>query len=128
MRWFSNAFKSQQMRHLGVALATTGAAAAVAASAVLAARPESAALLQASEGAPPTMEEWSAVRPAHAQSRSPKDADRVTSGPWVKRARIEATAAHADTPAPTGADVSVPDAAEALRGVAADALEPAPTF
>ena len=128
MRWFSDAFKSQQMRQLGVALATTGAAAAVAASAVLAAAPESAALLQARLGGSPTLES-SAVRPAQiARSRSPKDADRATPGPWVKRERAEATAGRADSLAPTDTDVSVPAAAEALRGVAADALEPAPTF
>lgn len=128
MKRILDAFTAQPMRQLGVAVAITAAAAAVAASVVYAERPQSDEPLAPNAGIA-TLTSSSASRIAQrAHGRSPKDADRLTPGPWVKRPGGEA--AHVDdvqAPVAMPADSSVPSAQEALRDVAVEATL-APTF
>jgi hypothetical protein len=128
MKRILDAFTSQSMRRLGVAVAITAAAAAVAASVVYAERPQGEQLLANNDGIAPLSSSSASPVVQRAHSRSPKDADRLMPGPWAKRPA--GRAAHVDDvqgPAKMLPNPSVPDAAEALRDVAVETTL-APTF
>lgn len=128
MKSILNAFKSQQMHRLGMAVAITGAAAALAASVVFAERPESDRRLPQGESAQPVAGSGTVRSELRAQARSPKDAGRLIPGPWVKRPRFQALADRPDPGSAMPTDISVPDAAGALKDVAAEATEESPSF
>jgi hypothetical protein len=121
-------FKSRQMRRLGMAVAITGAAAAVAASVVLAERPESDRVLPPSASAEPFSGSGAIRSEIRAQSRSPKDAGRLIPGPWVKPPRFDTLADKVDAGSAMATDLSLPDTAGALKDAAAEAAEASPTF
>ena len=127
MKWLFDASRPH-LRRLGTAVAITGAAAAVAGGVVLAERPESDRLSRPAAIAVPVTDS-SAQGPApHHQTRSPKDADRLMPGPWVKRSRVHASADPVDAEPSASADLSLPAAAEALAHRPADTAEAPPSF
>jgi hypothetical protein len=128
MKWILNSLKSQQVHRLAVAVAITGGAAAVAASAMLAERSGRDPSLAAS-GRPALVSGGSGFSSdQRGRIRSPKDADRLMPGPWVKRSRVDASADQAGAGVTSPTDASLPAAAEALKDLAVEATELPPTF
>jgi len=124
----SNAFRSRQMRGLGVAGAIAGAAAAVAASVVIAERPQNDRLLPPSASAELVSPGGASRSEPRVRTRSPKDAGRLIPGPWVQRSGIAEWADNAGAGVTMPTDVSVPNAAAALKDVDGAATETPPTF
>jgi hypothetical protein len=128
MKSISKASMAQRVRQLGVAIAITGATAAVAAAVVLAERPESDQRLTPTASAELVSGGATSWSDRVERTRSPKDAGRATAAPWVKRSRLDVQAEQAEGRADTPADVSLPPAAEALKDRAAETTVAAPTF
>lgn len=119
MRTMLKWFQSRHGRSFLVAVAITGAAAAVAAAVGMVERPVHAGTRMTSMPAAPAEGKAVATPPQRAAIRSPKDAGRLLDPPWAKPGATRAAAP---------GDASVPAAADALGAGDAVAEEPPATF
>ena len=127
MKWTLQLLKTRQTRRLAAALAISGAGAAVAASVMWA---------EAIKGDPPlpasASAEFLSAAKAFGSSQSAAlgavaASERVSATPRSNRARVDPAGPVRARPSVLG-DRSLPAAEEALRVVAPDAMEAAPTF